>query len=132
VGNENGASITVIDAVAHKAVATIEIPPTKGAPAAPRPMGAVITPDGKQLFFSLGREKSIAILDAEGRKFVRKIEDVGTRPWGIALSADGRKLYTANGGSGDVSVVDVETGKVEKRITTGGSPWGLVVAMAPR
>ena len=52
--------------------------------------------------------------------------------WGIALSADGRKLYTANGGSGDVSVVDIETGKVEKRITTGGSPWGVVVATAPR
>ena len=64
-----------------------------------------------------------------GRKFVRKIDDVGARPWGIALSADGRKLYTANGGSGDVSVVDVETGKVEKRITTGGSPWGVVVAV---
>ena len=95
-------------------------------------MGAAITPDGRQLFFSLGREKSIAILDAAGRKFVRKIEDVGTRPWGIALSADGRKLYTANGGSGDVSVVDIETGKVDKRITTGGSPWGVVVAAAPR
>ena len=60
------------------------------------------------------------------RQFVRTIEDVGTRPWGIAISADGRKLYTANGGSADVSVVDIESGKVEKRITTGGSPWGVV------
>ena len=51
---------------------------------------------------------------------------------GIALSADGRKIYTANGSSADVSVVDAETGKVEKRITTGGSPWGVVVAVTPR
>jgi YVTN family beta-propeller protein len=51
---------------------------------------------------------------------------VGTRPWGIAISPDGRKLYTANGPSGDVAIVDVLTGQVEKKIATGGSPWGVV------
>ncbi len=132
VGNENDANITIVDATAHKAVGTIKIPPTPGTPALPRPMGAAITRDGRQLFFSLGRAKSIAVIDPVARKFIRSIEDVGTRVWGIELSADDKKLYTANGGSGDVSVVDVETGKVEKRITTGGSPWGVVAAVTPR
>jgi YVTN family beta-propeller protein len=43
------------------------------------------------------------------------------------VSADGSKLYSANGPSGDVSIIDVATGKVEKKIATGGSPWGVVV-----
>ena len=58
---------------------TIKIPPTAGTPTVPRPMGAAITGDGKHLFFSLGRAKSIAVLDAVERKFLRSIEDVGTR-----------------------------------------------------
>ena len=37
----------------------------------PRPMGAAISPDGTQLYFSLGRAKSIAVIDTEARKFVR-------------------------------------------------------------
>jgi YVTN family beta-propeller protein len=66
------------------------------------------------------------VIDVSGRSFVRSIENVGTRPWGIAISADGRKLYTANGPSGDLSVVDVGSGKLEKLVTIGGSPWGVV------
>jgi YVTN family beta-propeller protein len=95
-------------------------------------MGGAITRDGKHLFYSLGRETTIGVFDATTRTFLRKIENVGGRPWGIALSPDEKKLYTANGPSGDVTVVDIESGKVEKRITTGGSPWGVVVADAPR
>jgi YVTN family beta-propeller protein len=132
VGNENDGSITAIDAGRHTATGTIKIPRAEGAPVAPRPMGLVLSPDGNHLFVSLGRAKSIAVIDVRTRQFVRSIEDVGARPWGIALSADGRKLYTANGSSADISIVDVESGKVEKRITTGGSPWGIVVAPATR
>ena len=101
-------------------------------PTDPRPMGVVLSPDGRLVYSSLGRAKAIAVIDAQKRVHLRTIEDVGARPWGIALSADGRKIYTANGGSADVSVVDAESGKVEKRITTGGSPWGVVVAVTPR
>jgi YVTN family beta-propeller protein len=58
----------------------------------------------------------------------RLIDGVGSRPWGIAVSADGKSIFTANGPSNDVSVVDATTGKVEKRIKTGGLPWGLLLA----
>jgi YVTN family beta-propeller protein len=128
VGNENQASITVIDAKTHKATGTIELPPLEGAPTPPRPMGGVLSSDGSRLYFSLGRAKAIAVIDTAKKQFVRAFPDVGARPWGIAISADGTKLYTANGSSGDVSVINAETGAVEKRITTGGSPWGVVVA----
>jgi YVTN family beta-propeller protein len=126
VTNENGAAVTVIDAAKHTAAGTIDIPKPDGAPIPPRPMGAVLSPDGTQMFVSLGRAKSVAVLDVPKRQVVRTIEEVGARPWGIAVSVNGRKLYTANGSSGDVSVVDVASGKVDKRIATGGSPWGVV------
>jgi YVTN family beta-propeller protein len=88
-------------------------------------MGAVLSRDGRQLFVSLGRAKSIAVIDVATRQLSRTIDDVGARPWGIGISPDGRKLYTANGPSGDVSIVDIESGKVDKRIAVGGSPWGI-------
>ena len=45
----------------------------------------------------------------------------------VKVSPDGTKVYTANGPSGDVSVVDLSTGTVERKIATGGSPWGLAM-----
>jgi YVTN family beta-propeller protein len=89
-------------------------------------MGTVISPDGRELYVSLGRSRSVAVIDVAERRFLRSIEDVGARPWGIAVSGDGRTLYTANGPSGDVSVVDIASGRVERRIPVGGSPWGVV------
>jgi len=91
-------------------------------------MGGVLSPDGNQVFISLGRASAVAVIDVASRKLVRTITGVGARPWGVALSADGSKLYTANGPSGDVSIIDVAAGKVEKKVSTGGSPWGVVVA----
>ncbi len=60
-------------------------------------------------------------------RVTRTIEDVGDRPWGIEVSADGTKVYTANGPSADVAFVDLPTGTVERRIATGGSPWGVAI-----
>jgi YVTN family beta-propeller protein len=124
---ENGGVITVVDATAHKVSGTIPIAPSADAPTPPRPMGGTLSPDGQQLYVSLGRARSVAIIDVAERRVIRMIEDVGTRPWGIAISADGRKLYTANGPSEDVSVIDVASGKVERRVSVGGSPWGVIV-----
>ena len=130
VTGETDASVTVVDAQKHAALSTITIPETPGTPMPPRPMGAVLSPDGRQVYVSLGRAKSVAILEVAGRKLARVIEDVGTRPWGIGVSPDGRKVYTANGPGGDVSIVDIATGAVERRIAIDGSPWGIAVTPA--
>lgn len=130
VTNENAGVLTVVDAAAHKASGTVQIPRTEGTPTPPRPMGMVLSADGREVFTSLGRAGSVAVIDVAGRRVARSIERVGARPWGIGVSGDGRKLYTANGPSGDVSIIDVATGTVEARVTTGGSPWGLIVVDA--
>ena len=95
-------------------------------------MGAVLSPDGRELFVSLGRAKSVAVIDVAGRKFVRSIDEVGDRPWGIGVSPDGRKLFTANGPSANVAVIDIASGKVERQIAVGGSPWGIDVLRTAR
>jgi YVTN family beta-propeller protein len=127
VTSENTGTVSVFDTATHAVTTTIQLPKSENSPTPPRPMGAVLARDNSQLYVSLGRAKSVAVIDVAARKVARIIEDVGARPWGIGLSADGKQLYTANGPSGDVSVVDIASGKTEKRIPVGGSPWGIAV-----
>ena len=91
-------------------------------------MGLAVAPGGGEVVVSLGRAKSVAVVDVATRKVLRVIADVGGRPWGVTADADGRTLYTANGPSGDVSIVDVATGTVRGRVAVGGSPWGVAFA----
>ena len=105
-----------------------QVPPTAGTPAPPRPMGTAISADGSQVYVTFGRAQSVGVIDVKSRKLTRTFEKVGARPWGIGISPDGRKLYTANGPSGDVSIIDIATGVVEKKVSVGGSPWGIAVS----
>jgi YVTN family beta-propeller protein len=131
VTDENSASVSVVNAARRSLLDTIRLPKADDAPTPPRPMGAVFSPDAKLLYVSSGRARSVAVIDVATRRLVRTLKDVGQRPWGIGLNGDGTKLFTANGPAGDVSVVDVATGAVERRISLGGSPWGIAVAAAP-
>jgi YVTN family beta-propeller protein len=130
VTGENGFAVSVVDPQARQVTATIALGGADAGAVPPRPMGAVLSPDGRTLYVSNGRGKSVSVIDAAARRVLRTIPDVGVRPWGIAVSADGTKVYTANGPAGDVSVVDVATGAVDRRVQTGGSPWGLAAAPA--
>ena len=127
VTDEMGARVTVIDAAAYRAQGDIPLHEDSPMPSGPRPMGAVLSPDGKALYVSCGRGGSLAIIDVAARTQVRSIDGIGDRPWGIALSADGARLYSANGTSSDVSIVNLATGNVDRRVHTGGSPWGVVL-----
>ena len=49
---ETAATISVIDTAKHTVATSIVIPKTKG-PTAPRPMGAVLSPDGQRVYVSL-------------------------------------------------------------------------------
>ena len=124
---ETGGAIDVVDPRAAKVVKTIHIPKEAGDPIPPRPMGMALSSDGSRVFVTLGRQKGLLEIDVARQAIVRTIPNVGARPWGIALSHDGKQIYTANGPSGDVSVVDIASGKVERRISVGGSPWGIAV-----
>jgi YVTN family beta-propeller protein len=124
VACETTSALTVIDARAHTRTADLELPGNLI-----RPMGLVISPDGKTLYATGGRGKTVHVIAIDGAtpRVVSTIGDVGVRPWGIGVTRRGDRLYTANGPSGDVSVIDVATGAVTKRIAVGGSPWGVAV-----
>jgi YVTN family beta-propeller protein len=128
VADEMGKRVTVIDAVGFTAQGEIAVHEDAPKPSGPRPMGTALSPDGKSVYVTCGRGGSVAVLDIATRKQVRSLDGVGDRPWGIATSADGALLYTANGTSHDVSIIDVAVGNVVHRVTTGGLPWGVVLA----
>jgi YVTN family beta-propeller protein len=123
---ENDASITVLDARAHRAAGRIAIPREGSAAIGPRPMGIAMSRDGARAYVSTGRGGSVAVIDVAARTATRVIPDVGARPWGIAVTADGL-VVTANGSSDDISVIDPDGGRVVRRVPAGGSPWGVVV-----
>jgi YVTN family beta-propeller protein len=128
VTDEFGRSLTIIDAASFTSQGKIPITLNSPTHSGPRPMGAVLSPDGKELYVTTGRGGSLAIIDVAARKQVRSYDGVGDRPWGVTTSADGTFAYTANGTSHDVSIVRIATGNVDRRVPTGGLPWGIVIS----
>ncbi len=117
-------ALTIIDARTHTRSGELDLPGDMV-----RPMGLVISADGRTLYVSGGRGKTVHViaLDEAGPRLKTTITDAGMRPWGIGVTRSGDRLYTANGPSGDVSVIDTATSAVLRRIAVGGSPWGVAI-----
>jgi YVTN family beta-propeller protein len=120
IPSENGGSVDVIDTSTHALIARV---PLSGE--LQRPMGGVASHDGKFVYMSTGRGKTVAIIDVEQNRHVGSIE-AGDRPWGIAISTDDKWLFTANGPSHDVSIIDVSRRAVKARVKAGEGPWGAL------
>ena len=117
-------ALTLVDARSHTRTGDLELPGDMV-----RPMGLVISPDGKTLYVTGGRGKTVHVIaiDEAAPRLKSTIADVGVRPWGIGITHKGDRLYTANGSGGDVSVIDLATGTVTRHIAVGGSPWGIAI-----
>ena len=95
-----------------------------------RPVGAVVSPDGQQLYVSTGRGGTLMRWIPRrlaARVGSRRRTTVGARP-----QSDGTRLYTANGPSNDVSVVDAATLTLITKIPVGQSPWGAAIVERSR
>ena len=119
---ELGRNVSVVDTAAHRVVNTFRVP---GAGAV-KPLGAVVSNDGRRLYVATGRGNTVVVFDAESFEVLATIP-VGQRVWGLALTADGTKLYAANSLSNEVSVIDTATNRVLKSIKTGDGPWGIAI-----
>ena len=117
-------TLWVLDVAGRKPIATVKL--GEGA----KPMGVVVSKDGKQVYVANGRAKTVSVVDATTNKVINQVE-VGQRPWGLGLTGDGKKLYTANGPSDDVTVVDAATLRVLRKIPAGETPWGVAIGPAP-
>jgi YVTN family beta-propeller protein len=139
VSNEDGHSVTVIDAVRSEVVATV--------PVGKRPRGMKLSRDGTQLFVALSglpkcpphvpdeecaklerdlKADGIAIVDTTSRKVARVI-NAGSDPEQFDVSPDGKRLFVANEDVATLSVVDLERGAVIERIAVGREPEGVGV-----
>jgi PQQ-dependent catabolism-associated beta-propeller protein len=121
VTGELDASLMAIDVAKGEVVRRTTIPGENV-----RPMGVVVTSDGKTLYVATGRGGKVARVDAQTLRVTGEVA-VGPRPWNVALTSDGKFLFTANGPSNDVSVVDTEKLQVIRRIPVGNRPWGVIV-----
>jgi YVTN family beta-propeller protein len=124
VACETTHTLTIIDARTHTRTGELDLPGDLI-----RPMGLVISADGRTLYATGGRGKTVHVigLDEPSPRVKNTIAEVGVRPWGIGITRRGDRLYTANGPTGDVSVIDTASGAVSRHIAVGGSPWGVAV-----
>jgi len=137
VSNEDGDSVSVIDAKTEAVVATI--------PVGKRPRGMRLSPDGKLLYVALsgspkagpGVDESklpppdrtadgIGVIDLGTQKLVRTLPS-GADPEAFDVTPDGKTLYVSNEDTAQTSVVDLATGAVRKTIDVGKEPEGVAV-----
>lgn len=121
VTSEVGGSVARVDARRHTVLARTSVGSGEE-----KPVGVVVSPDGRRIYVATGAAHAMVALDATSLREVGRVR-VGRRPWGIALSPDGRFAYTANGLTDDISVVDVSTMRVVSTVRAGTRPWGVVV-----
>lgn len=140
VSNEDGHTVTVLDAAKGELIATV--------PVGKRPRGLKLNRDGSRLYVAVSglpkcppsvpdeecaklerdlRADGVAVIDTKTFALLQVIE-AGSDPEQFDLSADGRRLFVANEDIATVSVVDLESGAVIKRIKVGREPEGVAVA----
>ena len=93
-------------------------------------MGVLVTPDGKRVYVTNGRGKTVSVIDPATDSVTISVE-VGMRPWGLALTRDGSKLYTANGPGNNASVINTATMTLTRTIPVGSVPWGVAIGPKP-
>ncbi len=119
----------------------------------PVPCGIVFSPDGKLAFVALSRANALAVVDAEKKQVIRRIE-VGIAPSGVAYDTASGKVYVTNRGgrrpkpgdtlaptsgsqvvsdpvtgatsTGTISVIDTETWRPEE-FKTGLAPSNVTI-----
>jgi PQQ-dependent catabolism-associated beta-propeller protein len=139
VSNEDGHSVTVLDAGTAATIATIAV--------GKRPRGMKLNHDGSRLFVAVSglpkcppsvpdeecaklerdlKADGVAIVDTATHKVVQVLH-AGSDPEQFALSPDGKRLFVANEDAATMSVVDVHTGAVVGSVPVGREPEGVAV-----
>ena len=97
-----------------------------------RPRFAQFTADGGQLWVSSEIGGTVAVIDPESRKIVKKItfEVPGVtpealQPVGVRVTKDGSKAFVALGPANRVAVVNAKTFEIEKYLLVGQRVWQL-------
>jgi len=110
--------VSMIDVSSRKVVATVDAG-TK------RSNRIKLTADGKYALISDLESGDVVVLDAAGRKVLRRIA-VGKSPEGVLIPHDGNRAFVAVTGDNHVAVLDLKTWQITGRLQTGGNgPDGM-------
>ena len=112
--------VSIIDIAAKKVVQTFNVQ-TK------RSNRLKFTPDGKLVLITDLDAGELVVLDAVGRKEIKRIK-LGRGVEGILIVPDGSRAYVAVATENNVAIVDLKTLEVAGRISTGNGPDGMAWA----
>lgn len=116
VANEDGASLSAIDAATNKVATTVT--------GIEGPHNVQVAPDGNSVWAVSGHDSMAVMLDAKSLQ-PHGFMATGPMPAHVVVSPDGRTTYTSNGGDNTVSVIDVATMQTVATIPVGAGPHGL-------
>jgi len=116
-----GHTLLVIDCLARKHIATIDLAPLS-APHTLR-LGA----DGL-IYITCENSAKVAVIDPKTNKVIDTIDSGSTNGHRLAIPDDGRRLYTDNEEDATVSVIDVPNRKLLGKIATREKLAGIAVS----
>jgi YVTN family beta-propeller protein len=126
VTNMTDNTISLIDTVTNKVVATDVIPAANGV----RPEGVAVTPDGSKVLFTTTTASAgfVNVLDRATNTITSSIS-VGVNPESLAITPDGTTAYVTseNNVAKNLWVIDIATGKTMDKINVGIYPFQAVV-----
>lgn len=108
-------TVMVIDLLAEKVIATVEV--------CPEIQGGALTRDGVHYLVACGRTNEIAYLNTASFAVTARVaEGLGPRPFSIAVTGDGRYAVVSNTDSSTVSILDIAAQRTIQQIDVGGKP----------
>lgn len=116
VANEDGGSLTAIDAATNRVVTTV-----KGIEG---PHNVQVSPDGRSVWAVSGHGSFAVMLDSETLG-LHGVAPTGAAPAHVVVTPDGATTYTTNGADGTVSAIDSATMSTVATIQVGAGPHGL-------
>jgi YVTN family beta-propeller protein len=121
IANAGDGTVSVVDLVALKDIATI--------PVGPNPAGLRVLAPRKEIWGVAGSSSSSGgdsgyawVISAEPGRVTSRIP-VGPLPSAVEFSADGQGAYLASSGSNQVVRIDTATKQIVGRAHTGRRPW---------
>jgi YVTN family beta-propeller protein len=121
IANSGDGTVSVIDLVAKRVTATLQVD-VKSA------NRLKFTPDGKRALVSLLGGADLVVIDVEHHKVEKRIP-VGHGGAGILVQPDGKRAYVACTPDDYVAIIDLSTLTVAGHIEAGGNPDGLAWAV---
>jgi YVTN family beta-propeller protein len=115
-------TVSVFDVPGRSLVKRIEIKKIYG------PHGLVITNDGKSLFVTLEKSRSVARIDLASGRVAGKYDMGMSGSHYLALSPDNHWLYVANTVDDNVTLIDLTTNEIDRHLIAGDYPEGLAVS----